>query len=147
MLSREKKKMCWNCGGEVPESSIRCDFCGGDFSSQKEEEKVISNPYSQSYEADEIPNAPYHAPHSYEMSNHEESPSINEVEKGEKERKSVISLSFLLPGITLLLLGLGIFFFSEDGYFTLKWDASYGVFILLTSLVFIYLGIRNFNKL
>jgi len=146
MLSREKKKMCWNCGGEVPESSAQCAFCGGDFNANTQE--TLIHPSPSNYEASDIPQAPYNATNSYEMSaNESEVPHEEILEGKEKERKSVIALSFLLPGVTLLLLGIGIFFFSEEGYFTLRWDSSYGLFVFLISAIFIYLGARNYRKL
>jgi len=133
MLPKDKKKICWDCGGEVPAAVVQCPFCGGAFAQQANESSF-----------DEIPQAPYG---SNFVEENNTTTTTESVDHTEQSRLQVIALSFLLPGITLLLLGIGIFFFADEGYLTLKWDVSYGLLIFLMSLSLIYFGARNYKKL
>jgi len=59
----------------------------------------------------------------------------------------LFSLCLIIPGFSLLLFGLGMVLFSENGQLTLRWDASYGLFVFTISALFIYLGARAFRRM
>jgi len=63
------------------------------------------------------------------------------------KKGNLFRLSLIIPGFSLLLFGLGMVFFSENGQLTLRWDASYGLFVFTLSALFIYLGARAFRKM
>jgi len=205
MSSEEQKKLCWECGGEVPFESEQCPFCGAEFetealsdsavppagthasesssesleSSYSDVEAHSSSLYDSSEQPDLFsqqnpsPPKPLYEPVSSDLysgrsteesenalfhSNAEEYKARmeasgqrpkNPVEEKESaaSKTQMLSLCLIVPGLSLLLFGVGMILFSEEGQLTLRWDASYGLFIFTLSALFIYFGARAFRKI
>jgi hypothetical protein len=141
------RKLCWDCGGEVPVQSKTCPFCGGAFPSDEEREDrhAFGGIYDLSPPSD-IPKPAYQIEEERAVirprQNLEE-----EIDQHEQSKFQLLSLSFLLPGISLLILSVVMFFFSSDGYLIIKIAASSTLFVLLFSVLLIYFGIRNYRKI
>ncbi len=147
----DRRKLCWECGGEVPQSAEQCPFCGAAFEVVSTEEGETDAFFSQSsgsadFYSDSEPPKPLYQP--IDESVPQEEVSDEEEEKADgSARQQLICLCFLIPGFALLLFGIIMFFFSQEGYLTLKWDASWGMFIFALSALFIYFGAKAYKKL
>ena len=147
MVYTKRRKLCWDCGGEVPEEVATCPFCGGSFegTDRSQNEKLFDG----IYDFTNVPQSPIKP--SFEFS--DESTSLpkqeldREINDHEQSRHQIMSLLFLLPGMTLFILSCGIFLFSQEGYLTLRYNATYTLFIFLLSTISIYFGIRSYKKL
>jgi hypothetical protein len=166
----EGRKLCWECGAEVPQSATQCPFCGAEF--EVEERGPSAPAYGDLFSSDDpavnqlnqsVPSeesssaeAPLFQPiddeaprselfSSKELSDESSAEGSDNKEKG--ARNQLICLCLLIPGFSLLLFALILFFFSQEGYLTLKWDASWGMFVLGLSTLFIYLGAKAYKKL
>ena len=58
------------------------------------------------------------------------------------ERKDMVALLLLLPGVVLFLFGLLLVFFSKEGTLTLHWSKNLAYFYFLGALPLLYLGWR-----
>lgn len=147
----DRRKLCWECGGEVPESAEQCPFCGAAFEVVNTNEKETDDFFTQSnattdFYSDSAPPKPLYQPID-ESAPQEEEPSSEGEKSDGASRQQLICLCFLIPGFALLLFGIIMFFFSQEGYLTLKWDASWGMFIFALSALCIYYGARAYKKL
>ena len=152
METMVKKKLCWNCEGEVHEHATRCAYCGAELSATSDEEgQQPSPPYDISGHDEEytkIPDPPYMAAKEnsdieekvtdVEWDNAiEEAHEKQDVEGAKKDR--IVPLLALSLGSTLFIFGMALLFFSDNGFFTLQWNASrWPVYIILgiPSLIF-----------
>lgn len=147
----DRRKLCWECGGEVPESAEQCPFCGAAFEVESADASDTDAFFSQShasadYYSDSEPPRPLYQPID-EGASQEEGFSSEEDKSDGASRQQLICLCLLIPGFALLLFGIIMFFFSQEGYLTLKWDASWGMFIFALSALFIYFGAKAYKKL
>ena len=62
------------------------------------------------------------------------------VEKDNK--KELVALLLLIPGVAFFLFALLILFFSKEGVLTLQWKESFAYFYFIGALPLIILGIR-----
>jgi len=134
----------------VPKSAEECPFCGAAFEVVKAEESESDAFFGTTnagtdYYSDNEPPKPLYQPID-EGAPGEEEPT-GEEKPDHASRQQLICLCFLIPGFALLLFGVILFFFSQEGYLTLKWDASWGMFVFALSAFFIYLGAKAYKKL
>lgn len=117
------------------------------YTSNEPESEPAQNMYLDAAEEEDL----------LELSSHEapkksslfEDPEIKGGDSDDEAPKKghLFSLCLIIPGFSLLLFGLGMVLFSENGQLTLRWDASYGLFVFTLSALFIYLGARAFRKI
>lgn len=158
MNARPKKKICWNCEGNVSVKAETCPYCGvsvAGLSSDISPETPIA-PYRLVNPAQEspIPVSPYldeeDAKASYEDededSNDELVGAASDSSHGEDDSKKVVLvLTLLLGGSIFLVFGFALLLFSSDGYLSLHWDASYWFIYLLLALPMLFFGFRKLN--
>lgn len=147
----DRRKLCWECGGEVPQSAEQCPFCGAGFEVVNSAESDTDTFFSQSskntdFYSDSEPPKPLYQPID-ERAPQEEGLDEEEEKSSGSARQQLICLCFLIPGFALLLFGIIMFFFSQEGYLTLKWDASWGMLIFALSALCIYFGAKAYKKL
>lgn len=155
MNARPKKKLCWNCEGNVSLKAETCPYCGVSvvgLSSDISPETPIP-PYKLVNASQEaaIPLAPYAAVDE-EASDKEVEEESNEapVEDSTKEddsKRVILVLALLLAGSLFFIFGFALFLFSDEGYLSLHWNAAYWFVYLLLSLPMLYLGFRFLNRL
>lgn len=106
--------------------------------------------------ADPIPKPPY-SPlldrFSFQVSEDEwnkamENEQKRDLPKGEApsspfQRKEMIALLLLLPGVVFFLFGLALTLFCSDGILTLKWNQNLAYFYFLGAVPLLYLGWRS----
>jgi hypothetical protein len=135
MSTKVKKKLCWNCEGDVMTTATQCPFCG--VSLDVPSKDPFAPPYKLSDSAT-VPDSPY--------SKSASAPETKEetlIEREKDPRSIVLSLVFMLTGAAFALFSMVLWLFSEpNGYFTLRWNGSYWFVYLFISLPLLYLGWR-----
>ena len=151
MNSVSSSRLCWNCDGQVDSELDHCSYCG--VSLENREEQDFNPPYQIETETSTqpLPSPPYAAqaqpPHREPVSEEawDEVQQSEKVRTHAKEHKGEIwsvmaPLAMLLGGSVFFLFGLVLFLFSQDGVFTLRWDASYAAFYLVAASILLYFG-------
>lgn len=136
-----KKKMCWNCDGNVSEEFDNCPYCG--VYVQGTDWNKAYNPAQAEY-TQEAP-APL-----YKISTEEEKNSSLE---GEEEcvnlqskhvfdqlKKELLPTLFLMAGSSFLIFSLVLFLFTTNGQLTLQWSSSQAIYFLIAGLPFVAIG-------
>jgi len=149
MSIKPKKKLCWNCEGNVEEKHENCPYCGvsmnvSPLAGTKTADDLLAPPYrSNSSNKDQsIPKAPY--------SNKEEPPAevVSAPATTGEFQSAAVSLTFLTVGSVFALFSLVLALFSDkQGVLTLHWHASYWYIYLLIALPLLYLGWRGSARL
>lgn len=135
MAGQVKKKLCWNCEGNVSNSQETCPYCGVYLSPQGlNEDPITTSPFKKSKAEEEIPAPPYQP---------EAIHNENGAEAQEAEENLLVPLAALMGGALLALFGLVIYFFSTNGRLTLSWDSDWGLIFLAVSLPLLYIGYRG----
>lgn len=127
MSKQVKQKLCWNCEGSVATTIENCPYCGVYLSPDQKEEfnfDLLKPPYPLHEEED---TAVLKAPYTPEEEKLEVVPSKEE----KKYKIKLISFDSLLPllslttGTVFALFAIALYLFSENGLFTLQWNADY----------------------
>lgn len=130
MNPKKNKKLCPHCEGEIDKDALYCLYCGADLGSNLtlDSSKEVPEPLYRSKPQE-----------STQEVVHEEDEDIS-------ASSSVMSLPLLLSGLLLLVFSLFLLFFSEDGYLTLTWDASFWFVYLLAGLPLALFGWKLLKK-
>ncbi len=150
MSTKTKKKLCWNCEGDVLVTATQCPFCGvslevAAMDNQKENQKS-KDPFAPPYKLvtnSSIPSSPYSpatAPQEKKSEeSEEETPSSHNYPSDPKN--IVLSLAFLLIGAAFAIFGLVLWLFADQtGHLNLRWNAHYWFVYVLISAPLLYLG-------
>lgn len=150
MSRKVKKKLCWNCEGQVGFEEEHCPFCGVYLSSTpmsgeepSEVEEVPDAPYSltENQENGEVPTSPF-------ANNSEEQVLTEQIPSTQEEFKKVaIPMGLLFGGSIFFLFGLVLFLFSSEGKFTLQWSADFWYVYSLLSVGMLFLGWKSLQAL
>lgn len=149
MSTKTKKKLCWNCEGNVALQDETCPYCGvsldvtpiagtgGKDIHLIPPYKLVSNPQDQM-----IPEAPYPAQNPEPVTAEENTPPLPEAEETFNDINTIaLPLSTLLLGAILVLFGLILFLFSDShGVFTLHWNGTYWYLYLIIGVPLLYFG-------
>lgn len=162
MSQAVKKKLCWNCEGNVPRETSNCPYCGvylhreDDNDDDYEDiEEEITPPYSPQVDANKesfIPEAPYTKQREEAISQDEPvaavaAPSVQISNSSSEWMKIAIPLILLLAGSIFVLLAFLIYFFSHNGALVLAWNARAWLVYALVGLPLLYFGYRSLSQL
>lgn len=146
MSAVPKKKLCWNCDGNVTVGIGNCPYCGVYLQPEEEEERSFWRSASAE-KTKEIP-APLYQLRSND--NDETDSTVQDEEDSSTENESpfsflkfkqdVFAILFLMVGSVFFLFGLILFLFSSGGKFTLEWNGDLWIFFLLSSTPLLYFG-------
>lgn len=147
MSAVPKKKLCWNCEGNVAKDIDNCPYCGVYLHAAEEEEDSVWNPsYRPSSKTEEIPSPLYQIKPDIEQ-NDEEADFTTESSESlawnalfTQLKRDVFPILFLMMGSVFFLFGVVLFLFSQNGTLTLQWQESHGIYFLLFALPLIGLG-------
>lgn len=160
MATITKKKLCWNCEGNVARDAVNCPYCGvylrrdedlrNDY--DEEEEDHLTPPYrieALQKNQETVPQPPYVA-----------SQAITQPEPAEKKKKLASSIGkltewksvfipivLLLAGSVFLTFGMILFLFSKGGLLTVKWQGSLWIWYVVMALPSLYFGWRTLKNL
>lgn len=146
MATKVKKKLCWNCDGEVSWQQENCPYCAVYLNPNGEESanELFDPPYN--LEEPEEESVPPPSPYTTTTVENVASASIpNDVqkplEKNEDIKSAFLPLTLLLSGIVFLFFGMALMFFSRNGVLTLRWDGTYWfVYVFLGAALLTYGG-------
>ena len=158
MNSIRNTKLCWNCEGEVHIQSFQCHHCGSDLTPQEQEHDAFAPPYQSSGNSNEnssIPKPPYPMNYSQkELSVTEEewngsssSPTEESSKIEETAKTLVLTLLLLTTGSVFFLFSLVLLLFSYDGILTLRWNSEHWPLYLIVSLISLFYGLKNLNRI
>lgn len=144
MSALPKKKLCWNCEGNVAKDIDNCPYCGVYVHASEIEEESLWNPSYHSFnKTEEIPPPPYQQ-HSTEEENEEQSTKENKDSPGllifSQFKRDIFPILFLMSGSILFLFGVVLLLFSQNGTFTLQWQENQALYFLLLALPLIGFG-------
>lgn len=159
MSATTKKKLCWNCDGNVPLKAEHCPYCSvyieqtNDIEEDEDREEAQAPPYATRSSLRQTNNAapapPFalpkkdkaHHPSKSKPTQQKEPPANNPTSR------IVTILALLAFGSIFALFGLVLFLFSENGVFILRWNGDHWPVYLIVGPVFLIFGWRLLNKL
>lgn len=154
MSRTERKKLCWNCEGSVSLEVEYCPFCGVSVVPAFLEgaEVEFAPPYAALPKGHDfgIPKSPFASDSdTVHQEIHEERKEIAvDHQPGVDEfRRVAVSVSLLLAGSVFFLFSIALGLFSNNGVFTLRWDATYWFIYTLLALPLLFFGWRSLMKL
>ena len=148
MSAKTKKKLCWNCEGNVELKHENCPYCGVSLNvsplAGTKTHADLAPPYRvASNHSSSIPNAPYSSP-----SSETESKTTDKLPSTGEFQAIAISLTFLFIGSVFGIFGILLFLFSDSqGVFTLSWHGSYWYIYVLLALPLLFLGWKVSHQL
>lgn len=151
MDKQQKKRLCWNCEGNILMDQEICPFCGVSVvpAVLDQGNHSFAPAYQMSHHTSNsaVPKSPYIS-EPIEQEPKETKSVYNERETGLDEFKfTFLSTLLLLSGAVFALFGAVLFFFSKNGIFRLEWDANFWFFYLILSLPMLYLGWKILHKI
>jgi hypothetical protein len=160
MSAKPKKRLCWNCEGNVSFKEDTCPYCGVSLiptsipGLANKNDTVITPPYKFSNKEREVPPSPFSVPKESSQPVEEKDEDSEDGENAEestlalnemKATSSVIAL--LLSGSVFALFGAALYLFSHKGTFTLSWNAEHWYIYLLLGTVMMGFGWHYLNQL
>lgn len=152
MSAVPKRKLCWNCEGNIALSEENCSFCG-----------VFQNPYGQGVEPCSKEENQRSSSHLYALDSltqeeepqQQPSPLYEDPSYLAQDPAQVIGEAWLLVkplvclmiGFSTAFFSLLLFFFSHEGFFTLQWRADMWYIYILISLPALWVGFKSLNHL
>src|SRR5262249_49875727 len=105
-MGKTKRRLCWNCEGEILLDAVACPYCGmnveGEGGGMLKKEDPLDPPYRLAA-AKEVPQAPYPAASSAEEQKTKFQDSLND-----DPRTVLLSLLLTILGGTLAVFGLAL---------------------------------------
>ena len=142
MKTKKRQKLCYNCEGDVDLDVIVCPFCAADLREEKPEQRNLlrEDPSLHTKAQDSL-----YPPSSPPRVRQEELLQEEMIQSDEEDQKKspYMPIFLLALGSQLLLLGVFMLFFSKDGVFTLKWDAHFWYFYVLSSIPLFIFGLKS----
>lgn len=143
MSKPEKKKLCWNCEGNVSRSAENCPYCAVYLNPESGEEAAIKPFYSPQDSTGAIPKAPYLPI--------EEGPQEEQTIKSERSEDHLLQSIFLpiillTAGLFSLLFAAILFLFSTNGVLTLEWDGELWYLYPIVGVPLLLVGLKLLLK-
>lgn len=152
MSATPKKKLCWNCDGNVPLKAEHCPYCGV-YIEQTHEEEDVEEEHSPPYAAlgarrteEEAPTPPFKKRNRQALPKEKEETPKESSFSPTPTQRIVLPLGLLLCGSVLALFGLVLFLFADHGLFTLQWNSDHWPFYLSVGVLFLLGGLRLLNR-
>jgi hypothetical protein len=156
MTTKTKKKLCWNCEGNVSLENETCPYCGvsldvSPMAGTNFDPITFASPFkpTPSSSLSMIPKAPY--VNKSETADSDEREASNDEEQDfvfTDLHRTLLILLLLSIGNVLVIFGIVLLLFSDNqGIFTLHWHGSYWYFYLLTGIPLLYFGWNETRKL
>jgi hypothetical protein len=146
----KKKKLCWNCEGNVSVEAENCPYCAVYLSPSGSSDKDLhSPPYgkNQTETSSEIPASPFASQDVAPSEATKNDLSENSGEGFELMKNIIQPLLLLLAGSVFFIFGLALLLFSHNGVFTLRWNGSYWFFYLLLGIPMLFFGWLSLQQL
>lgn len=129
----DEQIVCWNCEESVHESALQCPYCNVELRKHPLQKAASSTPKI-------TPITQYAAPQTA-SSAHQESRETGST------ASFVASLFLFLGGSAFLFLAVMVFFFSQNGSFTISWPRHMSSAFLGLGMAFVAFGTLFFQRL
>lgn len=146
MSAVPKKKLCWNCEGNVARDIDNCPYCGVYLHAEEVEDSGW-NPAYHPQKTEEVPPPPYQIKtDAEEIQRHQNTIFIEESESAAKHslfalfKRDIFPILFLMTGSVFFLFGVVLLLFSQNGTLILQWQESHGLYFLLFAIPLISFG-------
>jgi hypothetical protein len=155
MSAVPKKKLCWNCEGNVSREIDNCPYCGVYLHAAELEENSSWNPSYHS-KKEEIPSPLYQIQQEPEIDEQERSiedvpGNIDEISNWSiilsQLKEDLFPILFLMMGSIFFLFGVVLILFSQNGTLTLQWQGQDGIYFLLFAIPLIIFGWKFLQQL
>jgi hypothetical protein len=155
MSAVPKKKLCWNCEGNVSRDIDNCPYCGVYLHADELEENSSWNPsYHSPSKKEEIPSPVYQIQQESERDEQEKSIENSLTEESSNWRIVISKLKvdlfpilFLMMGSIFFLFGIVLILFSQNGTLTLQWQGQDGIYFLFFAIPLIIFGWKFLQQL
>ncbi len=151
MSAVPKKKLCWNCEGNVSREIDNCPYCGVYLHALELEENSQWNPTYQSSKTEEIPSPLYQVPNQEEINEQKEFSSPEDSFSWSflftQLKRDIFPVLFLMTGSVFFLFGIVLFLFSQNGTFTLQWQESDAFYFFILAIPLIAFGWKFLQEL
>lgn len=154
MSAVPKKRLCWNCEGNVVKGIDNCPYCGVYLHADEMEEDSAWNPsYHSRSDNEEIPTPFYQIKPQVEQEAREEIEVANDSDSMtwnhlfSQFKRDIFPILFLMMGSVFFLFGVVLLLFSQNGTFTLQWQESDGLYFLLFAVPLIGFGWMYLQRL
>ena len=157
MSAVPKKKLCWNCEGNITKEIENCPYCGVYVHSQGLDGIYHwSAPYSKGYdeaeEEEEVPLPLYSIqankePQELKEAGASQAASGDDRSISDQLKRDLFPILLLMAGSIFFLFGLVLFLFSKDGALTLQWSSALAPYFLALSLPGVFFGWTLLQKL
>ena len=150
MTALPKRKLCWNCEGNISREIDNCPYCGVYVHSSDPEGSSYWNPsYTSQESLQSVPPPLYSV---QETPSEEPSPVSHTVPLFWSDlfltlKQEVFPVLFLMSGSIFFLFGLILFLFAREGTLTLRWDGSLWSLFALLSVPSLWMGWRLLHRL
>lgn len=146
-----KKKLCWNCEGNVAREIDNCPFCGVYLHATEEVEEDSWNPpyrlTAHNSSQDEVPTPPYTA---QEETSDTPAEPLTKFESLSGDvldlKKEILPLLFFLSASVFFMFGLILVLFSQNGVLTLQWNGELWPLFLFGSGPLFFFGYKFFSE-
>lgn len=150
MSAVPKKKLCWNCEGNVSQEINNCPYCGVYLQSmESEEENLLWNSSYHSSKTEDIPLPPYQASFIESLAEQRQSVKTRfefSLKAFLQLKKDILPTLLLMMGSLFFLFGTILFLFASEGTLTLQWKGDQWIYFILISIPSIYFGWRHLQQ-
>lgn len=165
MSAIPKKKLCWNCEGNVSHNIDNCPYCGVYLHAAEEESEDLWNPpyrlVSSNAKEEELLNPLYQSDSERDGQEDGQSSDFKEASNETDDQQEIgtsfgalmqdmkrdmLPLFLLVAGSMFFVFGIMLLLFSEDGLLTLRWNASLWPFFLGGSTALFFFGYRRLGE-
>lgn len=146
-----KKKLCWNCEGNISRDIDNCPYCAVYL--HVDENSNWSPSYQPSSKTEEIPSPLYQKEQDSEEDHQEQDSSQEDAENFNwsllmrQLKQDIFPLLFLMMGSVFFLFGVVLWLFAQNGTLTLQWQGDHGLYFLIAALPLMLLGWKFFRQL
>ena len=145
MSAVPKKKLCWNCEGNIAKEIDNCPYCGVYVHSPDLDENSGWNiPYVNNSKREEIPSPLYQIHGENDLESEDSSDKVGETSQAPSMalqfKEDILPVLLLMSGSIFFLFGIVLFLFSDNGTLTLQWNGNQWPYFLLLSLPCVYFG-------
>lgn len=147
---QKKKKLCWNCEGNVSIEAENCPYCGVYLSPTGNAEKDLHSPPYGKTQAEtpiEVPASPYATQETVTTDAAKAELPEKSGESFDLMKNIIQPLLLLLAGSVFFIFGLALLLFSHNGVFTLRWNGSYWFLYLLLGVPMLFFGWLSLQQL
>lgn len=143
MSANPKRKMCWNCEGNIELDQEVCPYCRTPSGISSDESASSQDPFSPFSQQKIISANPFASQH--DQYNEDEDEEADDDALEDSSIPTLYTMSLLMSGSLFLLFGFVLFLFSSNGQLVLRWNSAYWYLYVLLALPMLYLSVRSLS--